>query len=109
MIVTNREGVMFAYLQVELQGARTTALALLSAGISSFGLVLALAVTGFAVFGILPGFLLAFAVWVLPKYLDYLDAVKSTLKAYAQGSLEVDLIAAYRRGVLPQEPRLRSR
>jgi len=102
------DGVVYQYLLVEMQGARTNILALWSSSIAIFALALALFSTGFEALAVIALIGMAILLFLLNKYMRYLDTVKSIAKGYAAGSRHESLREALRREVLPIEVRITS-
>ncbi len=101
-----QDAVVYQYLLVEIQGARTNILALGSSSIALLALSIALFSNGLGDFGIAAVALIAVLLFFLDRYMRYLETVKGIAKGYAVGSRHQPLREALRLEVLPKEVRI---
>ncbi len=105
----DQDGPVYQYLLVELQGARTNILGLWSSVVALTILFVAAFSTELAVLSLVAIIIASIAGFFLWRYLNYLDAVKSTVKAHALGLIPPgSLRERVRTDVLPKEVRITS-
>jgi hypothetical protein len=97
------DSVVYQYLLVEMQGARTNILGLWSSSIALTILFIASLFGQAPGAGLIAGLFVVVLLFFLLKYLIYLAAVKGLAKSYAAGSRPGSLRDGLRLDVLPKE------